>query len=604
MITNNNTEITGLDFQTIKQNLKTFLSSQTTLKDYNFDGSALSIILDVLAYNTHYNAVYTNFAFNEMFLDSASKRSSLVSIANNFGYLPTSAKSAMAKVNLKATNISSNITLLIIPKLSSFTTKIGNDQFIFYTLEDYISEKLYDYSGHSYFQFDNMKIFEGVLNTITFICTSPLEKFSIPFNNVDTSSLRVLVSENAKTAQQVSYTLAKNVTELSDTSAIFYLKEIEGEKYELSFGENNLGIPIAVGNVITLTCLSTSKEAGNNATGFTFVNNLISGTFTTSLVQNSLGGAPIETIEELRYNTSKRFFDQDRAITAEDFKNIIKRYYDEAESISIWGGETNSPPSYGKIFISIKPKNALYLTSSEEAYINEIILKPRSIATLNVEFVKPAYVELDVNTTVYYNKNMTQRSANSIAFAVRTIINEYSDTELKKFDGVFRLSKLTSLIDSVDSAIESNITRIKLLIPIDPNINAKSNYYFNIGNPIFYSGIAGQSLISNGFYIDESTTIYYLEDNGAGVIRLFTIIQGGKKKYITLPNSTIDYTKGIINISSLLITRLVGLDLTLTIKPKSFDVIPYKHQILFVKNSTVTVLENTISNYKFASSQN
>jgi len=199
---------------------------------------------------------------------------------------------------------------------------------------------------------------------------------------------------------------------------------------------------------------------------------------------------------------------------------------------------------------------------------------------------------------------MTQRSANSIAFAVRTIINEYSDTELKKFDGVFRLSKLTSLIDSVDSAIESNITRIKLLIPIDPNINAKSNYYFNIGNPIFYSGIAGQSLISNGFYIDESTTIYYLEDNGAGVIRLFTIIQGGKKKYIALPNSTIDYTKGIINISSLLITRLVGLDLTLTIKPKSFDVIPYKHQILFVKNSTVTVLENTISNYKFASSQN
>lgn len=604
-MTTNTLEVSELDFQNIKKNLRTFLSSQDILSDYDFNGSALSVIVDLLAYNTHYNALYTNFAFNEMFLDSASKRSSLVSIANNYGYLPSSAKSARAMINLRITNISADTALLVLPRLSMFTTKIGNNQYIFYTMEDYLAQKFYDNAGHAYFEFKDVYIYEGVLQEIKFVCTEEYEKFSIPFRDIDTSTMSVFVYDNSTAIQKTQYALAKNVVDLDTTSTVFYLKETPNQSYELTFGQANLGIPIAIANCITVNCLSSSKELGNNATNFTFTNT-IGGTSYVTLVENSFGGGEAESMEEIRYNTSKFFFDQDRAITASDFKAIIKRYYENVDSISVWGGEDNIPPVYGKVFVSIKPKNKLFLTTSEETYIKNMILKPRSIATVTTEFVRPSYIELDVNTTVYYNKNDTYSSANEIKYAVTQAINNYSDTELKKFDGVFRMSKFSSIIDNVNTAIQSNITKIKLLLSAIPNYGIMSEYKFDIGNPIFTFGEADESMISNGFYIDSSSDIYYLDDDGKGSIRLFKRIQNSTKNFVSraLPNSSIDYANGIIKISGLFITRLVDSELVLKVKPQSFDVLPNKNQIVLVKNITVNILENTKTNYVFTSSQN
>ena len=617
MSTNSRIKVSELDFNQIRANLINFMAGQSTFSDYKFDGSALSTLIDVLAYNTHYNALYTNLAINEMFLDSASKRSSLVSLANNFGYLPQSAKAAHAIIDVTVGPPASPVTqTLTLPKWSPFGATIDGESYTFYTIDDHTATVRYTTLGLPYYKFENIDVYEGVPRSITYVCTVENEKFIIPYDDIDITTLKINVQATGEIADYSTYVHASTVLTLDDTSEIYYIKELENGTYSLSFGSSNLGKPIDIGNVITLTGLTTSKTLGNGAIAFTHGGIVMPGSISVTVTTPSFGGEDKETSDEIRSNVSQFYFDQNRAVTPSDFVSIIKRYWTDIDSISVWGGENNDPIVFGKVFIAIKPASKLYLTSSEENTIRETILRPRTTTSLTMEFVKPSYIEIEVNSTVYYNKQKTSRSADDIKNAVRTAITNYNNRELKKFDGVFRMSKFMAMIDAVDTSIQSNITTIKLYVAMDPKYNTSSEYKINIVNPIYHSGVPEEAVLSTGFYIDETNDVYYLTDDGVGNIILYKNVAGVTTKVISnaIGTSTVDYANGKVNISGLRILRLADPNFRFIIKTASNDVVSVRNQIVIIPNSRVTVnlVEDSISsgvssggtNYKFTTSRN
>lgn len=611
MATNNRIKVSDLDYNDIRANLKTFMSGQSQFTDYDFDGSALSTLIDILAYNTHYNALYTNLAINEMFLDSASKRSSLVSIANNFGYTARSVTTARALLNIANSDVSSITTYTkSIPKGSSFTTSIDGSQYTFWTLSDYTATR----SGTQYF-FQNVAVYEGLPQTQVMICTEADQKFILPNANIDLDTITLTVQLTGERPEYEKYTRAQDVLELKADSKIYFIKELEDGTYQLYFGSNNLGKSIDLGNIITIEYLISSKTDGNGGYLFNYTGNSIGGELGISTVSRSYSGKDKETSDEIRFNVSQKFFDQNRTVTPGDYKEIVKREYSNIDSISVWGGEDHDPPTYGKVFLAIKPTNSLYLTPSEKSYILENIIKPRSVVSVTPEFIDPTYIELEMNTTIYYNKNKTTRSADQLRLAVIDSIQTYTDTNLKKFDGIFRMSKYSTAMDNVDQSILSSISTFRLFIEITPKYNIYGEYKFNLINPIYSERVPEEAISSTGFYIDDTTKIYKLDDDGVGNIRLVSIVtETGEKNIVNPSIGSVDYAKGLIKISNLRITNLVEPNFYLIIKTSSYDVASVRNQIVDIPASRVTVniLEDATAsgtylggtNYKFTSSRN
>lgn len=610
MTTNRRIQVSDLDFDQIRENIKTYLSGQTTFSDYNFDGSALGTLLDVLAYNTHYNALYTNLAVNEMFLDSASKRSSVVSIGNNFGYTPASATASQATVKITVTNPTATAQTLTIPKWTPFVTSIDNTQYFFYTIEDYTAQLI-----NGVYSFETVLIYEGTPRTLTFVCTEDNQKFNLPYTNLDLSTLAINVQQTGENPDYVKYTPATKVLNLTPSSKIYFIKELEDESYEVSFGSNNLGQQINVGNVITVEGLLTNTVAANNASSFVYNGRTLVGTVIVSTIVAAAGGSPKESIEQIRHNLSQTFFNQNRAVTPTDFMSIIMKEYPGLDAVNVWGGEDNDPPIYGKVFVSVKPTGRSYLTISEDTYINEKIIRPKSVVSITTEFVRPTYIEMEINTTAYYDKSKTTRSAADIQSAISNTIQAYRDNNLNSFDGVFRMSKFQTAIDAVDPSITSNITTFKCYVEMTPKFNLFGEYRINLVNPIYNEGVPEEAFLSTGFYIDNTGNVHYMDDDGKGNIRLFRIIQGSGEKYIVNGSiGTIDYNAGIVKISNLKITALESANFYFIIKTQSFDVVSVRNQIVDIPSSRITVnlIEDTIAsgtrlggtNYSFTPSRN
>lgn len=609
MASNRRIQVSDLDFDQIRANLKAFMEGQDTFSDYNFDGSALSVLLDVLAYNTHYNALYTNLAVNEMFLDSASKRSSAVSIANNFGYTPKSSTAAKAALSITVFSPSSTAQTLTIPKWSPFSTMIDNQSYTFYTIQDYTA----NLSNGSYV-FPYVEIYEGSPRSLTFVCTELNQKFTIPYKDIDLATLSVTVQPTGENPDYSRYVVANQVLNLTAESEVYFIKELEDETYQISFGSNNLGKPLTTGNVVMIQGLLTNKTEGNGASVFTYTGTGLGGTVVPSVISAAFGGAEKESIDEIKYNVTQSFFDQNRCVTPVDFMSVIKRYYEDVDSVIVWGGEDNDPPVYGKVFISVKPANKAYLTPAEENFIKQTILEPRSVVSVTPEFVRPSYIELEIDTTVYYNKSATTRSADNLKSSIVQAIQDYRNTNLKKFDGVFRMSKFSAAIDAVDPSIQSNITRLKAYIEVVPKYNSYAEYRLNLVNPIYSEQVPEEALYSTGFYIDNTDNVYYLDDDGVGNVRLFRKIEGTGEKIIQNPKiGSIDYTNGSIRISNLRITSLFEANLYFIIKTASFDVVSIRNQIVDIptKRVTVSLVEDSIAagtmiggtNYTFTSSR-
>jgi len=613
--TNRKISTTELDFDAIKSNLKTYLQGQTQFSDYDFEGSSLSVLLDILAYNTHYNALYTNLAVNESFLDSASKRSSIVSRAKEIGYIPYSATGATATVNIVVSNTTSTPATLTIPALQAFTATVDGTSYNFYNT----SAEVATLNGSTY-TFTNVEIKEGTPLQFKYEASDNTRYF-IPNNNVDLSTVKVRVQENASSSTFETFVREEELLDLDGESKVFFVKEIDNQLYELEFGNDVIGKGIANGNIVTIDYMTTNKDEANGARLFSYNGaTLLGGTLAISTVLTASGGSDIEDIESIRYNAPRYYTAQNRAVTTEDYKSVIIKLFNEAQTVNVWGGEDNIPAQYGKVFLSIKPKSTSTLTVAQKDVIINEILKNKNVVSITPEIVDPEYINLEVTTTVYYNPRMTIRSISDIKDLVIQEIKDYNTNHLETFDGIFKFSNLSSLIDEVEDSILNNITTIKLHREVSIRYDSNTTYEINLGNPIYHSGVPEQSITTHGFYIAGNDNIMYLEDypnsdGTTGYLRMY-YYENDIKTYFK-DFGEINYATGYIKMNELEVT---GLDLTdssvfeFIIKPQSNDVASIRNQLVQIpdENIIVNVIEDKVamgdqagnSNYVFTSSRN
>ena len=597
----NKINISELDFDNIKSNLKEYLQGQDQFTDYDFDGSAINVLLDILAYNTHYNAMYTNLAINEMFLDSASKRDSVVSIANNYGYLPASRTCATANISMTVAIGNSTSNTLSIAKSTPFTSTVNGVDYNFYTMNENVG-----ISNGVNFVFSTFPIYEG---------TPVTEKFTIFTDtvivlqnlNIDTDTIKVTVQDVASSFTSSVYSYSEKIIGLIPTSKVYFIKEIEGGKYQIYFGKNNLGEEPAVGSVVTIEYMVTNGSNGNGIALFTYAGSNLSNTPVVTVSSIASTGRDAETIDEIKYNVSHKYRTQDRAVTASDYIDIIQTAYPNIDSINCWGGESMSPPIYGKIYISIKPQTSLFLTSSEKNYITESIIAPKSMLGISPVLLDPIYTTVDLDTTVYYNPNLTNKSSTQIVELVRQSIVNYNDTVLQKFDGVLRYSRLIRTIDDADNSIINNITTIKLRRIVDVVFNTSIKYTVSISNQIASSGVPEEAVMTNAFYVDATGTKYYIDDDAVGNLRLFYYNpQNYSKVFTNLKIGTVNYLTGLIVVNNLFVTGVAESDLQFIIKPKSNDIVSKHNEIVDINSSYLTIVavqEYSSLSHQFASSR-
>ena len=599
--TSRNIKVTELDFDEIKKNIKTYLKAQNAFSDYNFEGSGLSILLDVLAYNTHYNALYYNLSVNEMFLDSAVKRSSVVSLAKSLGYTPSSSIASRALIDVIISNVSGNPTTLTIPSGTSFSSNFSGSNFNFSTDSAITVSR----SVTNTYSFLNVPIIEGRLLQKTYSMVTN-GSYTVPNAKVDTSTIKVNVQEVAGSAANTVYILADNFATLTPSSRVYFLKENDDGNYVISFGDGLLGFAPANGANILIDYFVCSESEPNGTSTFTYTGNAFTNTANVSIVTKAIasGGSIPESIDSIKYNAPKSFTSQNRAVTAEDYKTLIPKFYNNVDAISVWGGEENDPPIYGKAYICIKPKTGDTLTLSTKQVIIKDIIKGKSLVSIIPEIVDPDILYISINSNVYYNPKLTTRSADTIKSIVIDAIKTYNTGNLNKFDAVFRESALSTLIDTSESSIVSNITKIQLKYLLTPQFNTNTKYTFSLNNPIYRptsTQNASISLSSSGFKIAGSTDTYYIEDNAIGNLRLFYLTAANVKIYTPSYIGTVNYATGKISIDSINITQGDNNGkITFRVEPASYDVISVRNQLAFIREQDIEV--NIISD-KIASGE-
>jgi hypothetical protein len=588
--------VSDLDFDAIKSNLKAFLQDQPEFSDYNFEGSGFSVLLDTLAYNTHYLGFNANMVANEMYLDSADIRKNVVSLAKMLGYTPTSAKSPVANVDILVNNASgSTITM---NKGTTFTSIIDNTTFQFVTNEDNIISPV-----DGVYKFSNINLYEGTLVNFKYTVdsTDVDQRFIIPSQNADTSTLKVQVQNSQSDSAKSTYTLATGLRGLDDTTKAYFLQETDTGKFEVYFGDGVIGKKLSDGNIVILEYVVSNKEEANGASSFNLSSNVGGFTDVTITTNSSAqGGSEPETKESIRYNAPLQYTSQDRAVTTTDYETLIKSIYPNTQSVSAWGGEDDETPVYGVVKISIKPKSGNTLTNSTK---NNIItsLAPYNVASVRPEIIEPSVTSLLLVVNAKYNKQATSKSAETIKSEITNNLSSYSLNTLSSFDGVFRYSKLTGIIDDVDTSILSNITTVKMRKEFTPTLASSTKYDIYFRNAI-YNPHSGHSsvLSSTGFKVAGNNNEMFLDDDGQGNVRVYYLVSGIKTIH-NATQGTIDYSTGQITLNSLNVASISNIrgatstKIEITVVPSSNDIVPVRDQILEidVANSIVNVSEDT-----------
>jgi len=593
--------ISQLDFDGIKVNLKRFLSNQSQFKDYDFEGSGMAVLMDLLAYNTHYLAYNANVAANEMFIDTADMRNSIVSLAKALGYTPNSATAPYADINVVVNDATGST--LVMSAGTQFTTTVNGLSYNFVTIGSNTISPI-----DNVYTFSNLKIYEGTYVTYqyTYDSTDVDQRFLIQSANADVTTLTVQVQNSSTDTVINTYTKATSITELDSTSKVYFLQEAEDGKFEVYFGDGVTGKALVNGNIIILKYVVTNKTAANGASSFSLSGNI--GGFsnvTLTVNSNAANGAEPETNQSIKFNAPKSYAAQDRAVTVEDYKAKVKELYANTQSISAWGGEDAETPFYGRVYISINPKSGSTLTQTTK---NSIIdsLKRYSVASVTPVIVDPETTNIILTSTVKYDKTATSKTADTLKSETIEDLTAYNSNTLQSFDSMLRHSKLIEIIDDVDTSILSNITTLKIRKSFTPTIGSSTNYTVSFSNALYnphsgHNASDGGILVSTGFKIGSSTNEYFFDDDGAGNIRRYYLV-GVVRTYADNSAGTIDYATGAIavnalNISS--ISNIRGLASTiveLTVTPNSNDIVPLRNQILNidVANSSITVEVDTL----------
>ena len=588
-------EISELDFDGIKENLKTFLSQQDEFRDYDFEGSGMSVLLDTLAYNTHYLGYNANMLANEMFLDSADLRASVVSKAKQVGYTPTSSTASKAVIDVTVNNASG--ASLTMTRGTSFTTAVNGTNYSFVNNSD-ISITPID----GVYKFSNVSISEGTYLNFKYTVNSSDtdQRFIIPNDNVDTNTLTIKVQESSSDSTTSTYTLATGIIGLESTSKVFFLQEVEGERYEVYFGDNVLGKSVADGNIVIMDYINTNRAEANGASSFTLgetIGGFSSATITT--ISNASEGSDPESISSIKYNAPREYTAQDRAVTADDYKVLVKGLYANAKSVQVYGGEDAAIPDYGKVYISINSKSGSTLTETTKASIVNS-LKQYAVASVRPVIIDPETTFITLNTSFKYDSGATTKDVSTLKTNILAAITTYGNDTLENFVGVFRHSRLTESINNADPSILSNITTVKLYKFITPTLNEGLKYTLSFNNAFYnphsgHNSSGGGVVSSTGFKIndDSSTNEHFLDDDGAGIIRVY-YLSGTTRIYTSSTFGTIDYTTGEIILTSAHITSISNVDGAVSTRirifaiPSSNDVVPVRNQVLSIDTSNST----------------
>lgn len=594
-----NTRITELDFDQIKENLRTYLRNQSEFTDYDFEGSNLSVLLDLLAYNTHYNAVLANMVNNEMFLDSAIKRNSVASISKHLSYTPRSVRSSVATVNVVLSAVAGNPSYVTLEPFTQFTTSADGQTLSFYTVTGYTATPV-----DGVYTFENVKLYQG--RRLEYFWTvqsnaTPAVKYQIPNREVDTSTLRVSVQYTAGYSE--TYTLMDNIVEARADSKIYYLQENTLGYYEIYFGDGILGFNPSAGDVVKIDYLISDGAAGNvsDTVPIAWATNSIAneGSRTVNTVSYPQGGADAETTDQMRFNALNAYSAAGRTITTKDYAGILTAEIPGAQSVNVWGGESNNPPVYGKVFISIKPKAGYVLTNAEKTRIIDTVLKPRAMIITRHEFVDPTYVYLNFEAVIKYVPSRTNRSATQISALVYDKIQSFMNTNLEKFNAPYYASQLQAELAALDDSIVSAIVINKLQSRIA--IEAGKTYSGTIAFP----GRAHPNELRSTYFAYRSDINIYTAQirdipdqfpydyNGTGTLKLFDTDTGAE----LLSNvGSINYATGLVNLLNITPTGFVGgisdLRITIELQENSRDITPTTNEIILLDDSAADTIAN------------
>ena len=585
-----NLNVTELDFADIKNNLKNFLKQQTEFNDYDFEGSGLNVLLDVLAYNTHYNALNAHYSLNESFLDSAQIRGNVVTRAKLLGYTPRSVLSPRATVNIVVTKPNSGTipTVLELTKGTKLNTVVSGEEFQFVVL----NTQQATLSGSTW-TFNNVTLVEGTTRELKYRVDNDIEnqKFQLSDYDADTSTLRVRVQANEESTAFDVYTKFETLKGVDSTSKVYYLQENPSGYYEVYFGDGVTGFKPTNNNIVTVDYVTTKGIESNGANSFTMVDDI--GTFdniAVSLVTAAAGGAEEETMESIRFNAPLTFISQNRAVTADDYAAIIKKEFSNIDSISTWGGEDNDPPDYGRVYVCIKPLLAETLTTAEKTSITGAILKGKNVVSITPQIVDPNFTYLELDVSFKYNPNLTDRSSVDLQSVVRDTITDYNFNNLNKFDGVFRHSQLTRNIDNSDPAILNTTVRPRMFQNITPVNNALNNFSLSFSSPFFQSGNSTSFLISSSAFKINNVDHFFgdepITDSTKRNVIVYKVVNDVNTTVIKSAGE-IDVDKGKITLNNF--TPDAVTPIKITVLPNSLDLGPKRDQLISIDNSFVVI---------------
>ena len=583
-------EITDLDFDSVKANFKTFLSQQNSFTDYNFEGSGMSVLMDLLAYNTHYLAFHANMLANEMFIDTALTRSSAVSHAKALGYIPSSTKSANATIDVTVRGVPLSQKSVVMAAGTIFTTTVNDVSYQFVTIGDHTAT-----SDTGIFMFTDIKIYEGTRIRYTYtVDSSNLEQqFVIPSSAADTGTIVVSVQTSSSDVTTEVYTLNTDYAVLDSTSLKYFLQEIEDGKYEVYFGDGVNGKKPIDGNIVILDYVVTNGSIADGASAFV-ASSTVGGYSNVNVTTTSsaAGGGDAESVDSIKFNAPLKYAAQGRAVTPDDYKAIVPTVYTNIKSIQCWGGEDNDPPIYGKVYIAIRPNTGTSLTTTTK---NSIVtnLKKYNVASIVPEIVDAEILYLVLGVTAKYNSTVTEKSKSDIQALVETTVSSFNTNNLQKFDSVFRHSKLLKDVDETDTSILSSTATLKLKRIVTPTLNAITKYTIAFNNAAYHPAASwAQTVVeSTGFYLSGNTNEQFIDDDGSGNIRTFYLLGGTTKTITNAAAGTVNYGTGEVVLTSFNITSVTNSSGTIdiTIKPDSNDIIPVRQQVIEIDTVATTV---------------
>jgi hypothetical protein len=589
MAANTSINLVNLDFTSLKESLKTYLKTQNTFKDYDFEGSNMSVLLDVLSYNTYMNTFYLNMIGNEMFLDSAQLRESVISRAKELNYTPRSFKSARATVTLTV-QTDGSVASVTAPKGTSFNSRIGSNTFTFTTDQNIV------FSGaNSTFVSDQIVIYEGqyVNDTFTVNNSDTRQRFVLSNPTIDADSLTVTVIED-NGAEILTYLKATSLFDKQANSQIFFVQGAENDKYEVLFGDGVLGRKPKDNSIVVCEYRICKGELPNGAFKFTS-DGAINGfsNVVVSTISAAAQGAIHESIESVKFNAPRYFTTQERAVTAEDYRNLLLLNFPEINAVSVYGGEEAIPAVYGKVFIAVDLKNVDGVPDiRKQQYYN--FIKPRSSLSIDPVFIDPDFMYVDVTTTIRYNLNVTPLNSESIKQEVLTAIIAFNSTYLDDFNKTLRYSNFVKAIDAADRSILSNDTIVRPIRLITPTLNADTNYDIDFAQSIEnnFAALATQHP-SNYISSIESTNfvtknkIVFLEDDGNGVIRIVTL--EGNNHVVVENVGSIDYNTGKVQLRKLNVTSYSGTGIKIYARTKRKDISSLLRTLLTIKAEDVRI---------------